>query len=308
MFHFLSKIIIVPIIFIGSLLGFNKSTPPSLPSQTIIIENASTESPKVVLKNTSQPSISTTPTPATSPKLSNTKIPTIKSTPTPTPKEECPWWDLRCKVSTEPTPTPQIIYIPAPTPIIIYQTPIPTTVQPTPTPVPTPTPTPTPILAKVTLGPATPPNFTIDPQEWNNYTIWWSNATIETKPALLTSIQLRQIGSINRTDIQNLRFFVDDVQFGNTLSQADSNGYVIFSGSVTLAEGIHSLKLVADITGGCGRNFYLSLRARGDLVINDTQAGSTVWVWSYGNNNFPLSAGTQTIAPPSDDPYCSHTF
>jgi len=132
------------------------------------------------------------------------------------------------------------------------------------------------VFTTATLAPST--SFTsaapaaIDPQ--SDYAVWKESVSIGNHAAKLTRISLREIGSINYTDLQNFRLFVDGVMVGSAVQNLDSNGYVTFdmtSNPVTLQTGSREIKVIADIVGGSNRNFTFSLRTAADATFIESQ-------------------------------------
>lgn len=151
------------------------------------------------------------------------------------------------------------------------------------------------MTANYSTAAATPAAASIDPQ--SDYTMWQENLAIGSHDANLSSIRLRQIGSVNTGDLRNFRFYVDGTQVGTTVESLDANSYVTFTFAtpVTLKAGTRVLKMVGDIVGGSNRNFTFSLRQAGDAEIMDSQLGVTV-LPTVNNAAFAaVSTGTQTV-------------
>jgi hypothetical protein len=151
--------------------------------------------------------------------------------------------------------------------------------------------------ADFTTAAATPAaNSALDPQ--NDFTAWQENLTIGSRDAKLSSIRLRQIGSVTTSDLKNFRFMVDGVQQGATVDTVDSNGYVtfIFATPLTLKTGTRVLKLVTDIIGGSNRTMQFSLRQAGDAEIWDSQLNVTILPTAANAAFAAVTSGLQTIS------------
>jgi hypothetical protein len=81
-------------------------------------------------------------------------------------------------------------------------------------------------------------------------------------------LTLREIGSINYSDLQNFRLFVDGVQKA-TSSGLDSNGRVSFVLNEYLNQSNHTIRVVADVVGGASRNFSFKLSGAYDIDLID---------------------------------------
>jgi len=148
-------------------------------------------------------------------------------------------------------------------------------------------------LATIAVGAPTPLTLaSINPQ--NDYPIWTSIVTIGNHEVSLRSLQVRVIGSVVAGDLRNFRLYKDGVQIGSSIAQQDANGYVVFDfgSGITLATGGRTLKLLADIVGGSGKNFFISLRNKADISAYDTQYGVGLL---DSTGVYPASAPTQTL-------------
>ncbi len=144
-------------------------------------------------------------------------------------------------------------------------------------------------LATVSLGAATG-GGAIDPGMDIN--VWQSTATVSTRDVMFTRMALRQIGSIVPADIKNFRLLADGVQIASA-SSLDSNGYVTFSGNTTLKSGARTLKVLADVVGGSGRTYGMSLRGAYDFSSSDSQYN--VPILTTTGSTFPIGPAAATI-------------
>lgn len=115
----------------------------------------------------------------------------------------------------------------------------------------------------------------VDPQ--NDMVMWRASILVSGKAISLKELRLHQIGAIHQNELANFRFyFDDDVQFGSTVPQLDSSGYIIFSGNVQLDPGRHYLKLLGDIVAGYGSSLSFQLRRSSDIKVIDVESNQPI--------------------------------
>jgi len=146
-------------------------------------------------------------------------------------------------------------------------------------------------LAGAAFGTVSPSSTTINPA--NDVLVWQSTLTVTTRDVNMTRMALREIGSINYSDVNNFRLFVDGVQVAQT-QNLDTNGYVTFSLATPklISTGSRVVKVMADVISGSTRTLSLSLRNKADIGLSDSNYGVGVSVTS----TLPATAGTLTIA------------
>ncbi len=159
-------------------------------------------------------------------------------------------------------------------------------------------------LAGVSFGAVTPSSATIDPAK--DVVVWQSTATVSTRDVWLDRLALREIGSINYSDINNFRLMVDGTTVATT-SNLDSNGYVTFSPAspVKLTSGARVIKVVADIVGGSTRTATFSIRQKADLGLRDSQYNvgiATATATPIAAGTLTISTGSVTVQKASDSP------
>ncbi len=162
---------------------------------------------------------------------------------------------------------------------------------------------PTQSIASATLAGAnfaaatTPGAATIDPQD--GYVMWQNVLSVTTRALNMSSLSFRQIGSVNSSDLRNFKLYVDGVQVGTTVAALDSASYITFDMSgnpVKLATGNRTLKLVGDIVGGSNRNFTMSLRQVGDVMLVDSELGQPVLPQANSTTFSARETGQQDIS------------
>lgn len=157
----------------------------------------------------------------------------------------------------------------------------------------------------------------VDPQD--DYVVWENIATIATRAVNFTRFALREVGSVNYSDLQNFKLYVDGVQVGSTVASLDANGYVTFDLSAApkkLESGSRDIKVTANIVGGSSRTFSFSLRVAADANFVDTQYGVNVLPTVTSSTTAftarksctddtyycTISSGTLTLTKTSDSP------
>ncbi len=142
-------------------------------------------------------------------------------------------------------------------------------------------------LATADFATATPSGGSIDPAK--DVEVFKSNVSVGTRDLVLSRLAIRQIGSVNNSDIVNFRLQVDG-QTVATVANLDMNGYASFaiSPSKTLVTGTRVIRVLADVVGGASRNFQFSIRNKSDVGIVDSQYNVGINA-TYASGNFPAS-------------------
>lgn len=132
----------------------------------------------------------------------------------------------------------------------------------------------------------------------NDYTVWSNVTTIGTRAVNLESFQLRNIGSVDRTAIQNFRLYVKGVQVGSAVASIASDDTVTFDFSaspVKIETGSAEIKVVADIIAGSGNTFQFSLRRASDARFVDTDLNQPILATANGSTFSARSATSATV-------------
>lgn len=148
-------------------------------------------------------------------------------------------------------------------------------------------------LASVTFnGTVTPAiNSSLTPD--SDIIVWQSLAAVTTRDVWLSRFTIREVGSIAKSDLTNLRLVVDATTIG-TVATPDANGYATFvpTSPYKLTTGSHTFKVMADVTGGSSFSFTFSIRNKTDIGLIDSQYN----VGTLVNNTLADLAGhAQTI-------------
>lgn len=135
--------------------------------------------------------------------------------------------------------------------------------------------------------------------------VFQGTATVGVRDVTLTRFALRQIGSIQSSDIKNFRLYADGVQVASVTS-LDSNGYATFATNTTLKSGARILKVMADVVGGSGRTVQMSLRGAFDIGTTDSQYNVGVLAtgtFPFGDSTTAaVNTGTLTVVKATDSP------
>ena len=163
-------------------------------------------------------------------------------------------------------------------------------------------------LATVSFSSTTNPTGTpsIDPQD--DYTMWENTVTVGTRDVKMKTLRLREIGSINFSDLGGFQLFVDGVKVGNTVASLDSDGYLVFdlsSNPVLLKAGSRTIKVTGNVVGGSSRTFSFSLRDAADAEFIDTELNQPVLASSFTpktTGTVSVNSGSLTITKTTDSP------
>src|SRR3989344_5813013 len=134
-------------------------------------------------------------------------------------------------------------------------------------------------LATADFSSATTPavNTSLTPQ--NDQTIWQNTVTIGTRAVTLSSFEIRNLGSIKSTDINNIRLYVDGVQTGGvaTINSVDNTvSWDLSAKPLRLETGSRIVKAVGDVIGGSSLTFQFSLRRASDAQMIDTDLNQPI--------------------------------
>lgn len=161
-------------------------------------------------------------------------------------------------------------------------------------------------LATIDFAAVSPTGGSYDPAA--DVEVFRSNVAVGTRDVTMSRLSLRQIGSVNTSDITNFRLRVDGQQLSQVQNMT-SDGYVNFAFSpVTLKSGTRVVSVLADIIGGSSRTFQFSIRNKADTQFTDTNYGVNI-APTYKSGAFPvaestnsINAGTVTIQKNTDSP------
>ena len=153
-------------------------------------------------------------------------------------------------------------------------------------------------LAGVSYGATVTPNSATSISPQSDYPVWMNTVSVSTNPVKLTSLKFTNLGSIDSAYLTNLRLYVDGTQVGSAIPTMAADRTVTFDLSaapVTLSTQSHTLKVLANVTGGANRTIVFSVQRASDGMFVDSQLNQPVTPTSNGSTFSAESTGTVTI-------------
>ncbi len=143
-----------------------------------------------------------------------------------------------------------------------------------------------------------------DPQD--DFRVWEKAVTVGNNEVYLHAMSLRNIGSIDDTDVENWRFYVSGVEYA-TADVQDANGYVTFDLSddpLLMNTASHTVKVLADLVGGSTRTVQVNLRKAADVIMIDADYDQPLLVTLPTTDAVAqtIASGTLSITKASDSP------
>ena len=141
-----------------------------------------------------------------------------------------------------------------------------------------------------------PAQTTISPQ--SGFPLWQDTITVSVNPVRLSSMRFTNLGSINTTYLTNLQLFVDGVQVGSTLPTMNGATTVTFDLSANpllLSTASHTIKVLANVTGGAARTIQFSVQRSSDAMFIDNQLNQPITPTYNGLTWSAATAGAITI-------------
>jgi len=133
----------------------------------------------------------------------------------------------------------------------------------------------------------------------NDVVVWQNTVSISTNSVKLSSLRLTNLGSIDSANVTNLRLYVDGVQAGTaTMSGTRTATFDLSAAPVSLTTSNHTIKVLANITGGSSRTLQFSVQRSSDAMFVDNQLGQPVTLNTTNTSTTfsAASSGVQTIA------------
>ncbi len=153
-------------------------------------------------------------------------------------------------------------------------------------------------LATVSFGTTVTPSGATSISPQTNYPIWQNTVTVSTNPVKVSSMRFTNLGSIDTTYLTNLRLYIDGVAAGSPIASMSSSRTVTFDLSaspVTLSTSGHTIKVLADVTGGASRTVQFSVQRSSDAMIVDSMLNQPVTP-QYNSTTFSaVTTGVITI-------------
>lgn len=137
----------------------------------------------------------------------------------------------------------------------------------------------------------------ISPQ--NDYSIWQETISVSTNPVKLSSMRFTNLGSIDSAYVTNLRLYVDGVAQGAAVASMSGTRTVTFDLSaspVLLSTSAHTVKVLANITGGSSRTIQMSVQRASDAMFVDSQLGQPVTPTKASSTFGAVTTGVITIS------------
>lgn len=138
----------------------------------------------------------------------------------------------------------------------------------------------------------------------NNIVGAWTFTAANSK-VWLKGINFKMIGSANKSDLKNLKIFVNSTQVGTTLAQVASDGNAYFDLSAapgTLNTGSNNIQLYGDVMGSPSYNFQFEILNSYDIYAVDSQYNVPVSAASNNGTQVTISQGSITVSQASDTP------
>ncbi len=152
-------------------------------------------------------------------------------------------------------------------------------------------------LATVSYGATvTPSSTSISPQ--SSFPVWQNTVSVSTNPVKLTSMRFTNLGSIDSSYVSNLRLYVDGVQAGSAVASMGSARTVTFDLSaapVSLSTTSHTIKVLADVTGGANRTIIMSVQRSSDAMFVDSQLNQPVTPQFNGGTFSAVGGSSNTV-------------
>ena len=154
-------------------------------------------------------------------------------------------------------------------------------------------------LAEVDFNNSTTPAANTSVALQNNYTVWQNTVSIPTKAVELIRFSLEKTGTINNSNLQNFRLYINNIQVGSAIQSLDEDDFVTFDLSDSpkkLEVGYSTIRVLSDIIGGSSRTFKFSLKTTGDAVFTDSEYGINVLPTANSSSFSVRASGTQTVS------------
>lgn len=126
-------------------------------------------------------------------------------------------------------------------------------------------------------------------------------------PVMLKSINFKVIGSANKTDLRNVKLFLNGSQVGPTLPSVTSDGVAFFDLGANPAKintGSGNMQVYADVMGSPSYTFQFELLNSFDVLATDQQYGAGVSVTINGGSgvSITINQGQITLTAATDTP------
>jgi len=140
-------------------------------------------------------------------------------------------------------------------------------------------------------------NTTLSAQ--NDYPLWQNSVSISSNPVKLSSLKFTNLGSVNASDVVNLRLYIDGVQVGPTVASLAADRSVTFdltSAPAALTTSSHVVKVLGNVlSAGASRTIQLSVQRSADAMFIDQQLNQPVTPLTASNPFAAVKTGVIEI-------------
>lgn len=129
--------------------------------------------------------------------------------------------------------------------------------------------------------------------------------TVANSAVKLGNINFRVIGSATKSDIKNVKLYVNSSQVGTTLASVASDGTAYFDLSSTLPRlntGTNNVQVYADVMGSASYSFQFEILNSYDVYAVDSQYNVPVTAQSNVGTSVTIKAGTITVTQDTATP------
>ncbi len=138
----------------------------------------------------------------------------------------------------------------------------------------------------------------------NNIVGAW-NFSVSNSKVWLKGLNFKVIGSANKTDIRNLKLYVNGAQVGSTLASVAADGTAYFDATATpgtLNTGSNNIQVFADVMGSPSYNFQLEILNSYDIYAVDSQYNVPIAGESDTGTQVSITTGSITVSQSGDTP------
>jgi len=121
----------------------------------------------------------------------------------------------------------------------------------------------------------------------------------------LTSVNFKVIGSANKSDLKNVKLYVNGSQVGSTLASVAADGSAFFDLSAApgvLNTGSNNVQLYADVMGSPSYNFQFEILNSYDIYALDSQYNVPVSAQASTGTQVSINQGQITVTAATDTP------
>lgn len=138
----------------------------------------------------------------------------------------------------------------------------------------------------------------------NNIVGSW-NFSVSNSKVWLKGVNFKVIGSANKSDLRNLKLYVNGTQVGSTLASVAADGTAYFDASAapgSMNTGSNNVQIYADVTGSPSYNFQFEILNSYDVYAVDSQYNVPIAAESDAGTQVTITSGTITVSQSGDTP------